>query len=74
MSLISTKEVLNFIQIYLNKKFKILPTKLIKVSENVENVWKMHLYRDTNLFLKFIYSDKNFKYLNRKYKIYIKNV
>ena len=44
-----------------------------KVSINKDNVWKMHLYKDAQKFLDFIYQDDFFPYyLKRKYDIYKK--
>ena len=63
ISLISTIEVLTFIQKYL----KISNVKLQKVSKNKPNVWRMHLYKDASIFLDFIYQDFNFNYLQRKF-------
>ena len=70
-SLISTKEVLIFLQNYLIDNFNISETKLQRVSKNKNNVWKISFYKDCLLYLNWIYSDKDFKYLNRKYEKYI---
>ena len=72
ISLISTKNILSFIGYYLQKQFgiKILPMR--SVSENCDNVWKTHLYKDAYEFLDFIYQDKTFPYyLKRKYDKYV---
>ena len=71
ISLISTKEVLLFLQNYLINNFLISATKLQKITQNKKNVWKLLLYKDSLLFLNWIYSDKNFNYLSRKYEKYI---
>lgn len=70
ISLISTFEVLSFIQNYLVINLGIKKIKMFSVSENKHNVWKMHLYKDAFNFLKFIYQDGNFDYMHRKYKIF----
>lgn len=70
VSLISTKEVLDFI-CRLLITMGINELSRAKVSINKKNVWKMYLYKDTNQFLNYIYGDKNFKYyLMRKYNIF----
>lgn len=71
-NLISTKEVLNFIQNYLFNKYGIAQKSLIKVSENCSNVYKIYWQNDIDClkFLNFIYQgDKNI-YLERKYERY----
>jgi hypothetical protein len=74
ISLISTKEVLMFLQNYLINKLLISSTKLQNVTKNKKNVWKLFLYKDAFLFLNWIYSDKNFNYLSRKYGKYISHI
>jgi len=69
-SIISTKEVILFLQNYLITNFNVSKTKLIKVTKNKNNVWKFRLHKDSLLFLNWIYGDKNFDYLSRKYKKY----
>jgi len=71
--LISTKEILDFIQNYLNINFDMEIKQYYPVSKNKSNVWKLIWYKETNTFLKFIYQDENFPYLKRKYKIYERN-
>lgn len=71
ISLISTKEVLLFLQKYLMDKLNISKTKLQRVTINKNNVWKISLYGDSLLFLNWIYSDNNFNYLNRKHEKYL---
>ena len=67
ISLISTKEMLDFICKLVSMK-GINELSKNKVSKNKLNVWKMHLYKDANKFLEFIYGDEKFKYyLKRKY-------
>lgn len=78
ISLISTMEILNFIQIYLNRNFNINETKIQRVTKNnKKNVHKMCLYKRDDIlkFLNFIYKDdiKDI-YLQRKYKIYKKEL
>lgn len=69
VNLISTKEILNFIKEYLNLK----PKHFYRITLNKINVWKMFLYSDSEIFLKFIYSDRKFKYyLTRKYNLFQK--
>ena len=70
-NLISTKEVLNFIQEYLFQKFSISKNTLQKVSENKSNVWKCYWQKDTHKFLNFIYSGEKDLYLSRKYNKYL---
>jgi len=72
ISLISTIETLIFIQNYILKIFNINKLTLQRVTKNKPNVWKMILYKDSINFLDFIYCDKEFNYLQRKYKIYLK--
>lgn len=68
INLISTKEILLFIQEYIYKKFNIEPKKLIKVTENKKNVYKMYLRKNAKKFLEFIYRDQDTNiYLQRKY-------
>lgn len=71
ISLISTKEVLKFISNYISERFNINELKLTKVTENKDNVYKLYLYKDSTKFLDFIYGDKDFKYMSRKYKIFL---
>lgn len=73
VSLISTNEVLSFLQNYLLNNFYVKPTKLQKVSENKTNVWKLLLYKGSLSFLNWIYSDSEFSYLSRKYYFFINN-
>lgn len=71
-NLISTKEVLNFIQSYLQEKFAIKSKTLIKVSENCDNVFKVYWQNDEDClkFLNFIYQGNKEMYLTRKYERY----
>lgn len=41
------------------------------ITENKDNVYKLYLYKDSTKFLNFIYGDKDFKYMSRKYKIFL---
>jgi len=70
VSLISTKEILLFLQNLMVKDLSCTSTKLQKVTNNKENVWKLLIYKDSLKFLNWIYQDNNFNYLSRKYKIY----
>lgn len=70
VSLISTKEILLFLQNYLIGNELTSLTKLQKVTINKTNVWKLLLYKDAYNFLNWIYSDCNFPYLSRKYNLY----
>lgn len=72
ISLISTKEILVFLQSYLISNFSISLTKIQKVTNKKDNVWKLFLYKDSITFLNWIYSDKNFNYLTRKHEKYLK--
>lgn len=67
LNLISTKEVLNFILRYINKTLGCKPTILQNVCPE-KNVYKMFLYKDAPLFLKFIYCRNDKLYLQRKLK------
>ena len=71
-NLISTKEVLNFIQTYLNDSFEISPKSLIQVSENCSNVFKVYWQsnEDCLKFLDYIYQGNKDIYLTRKYERY----
>jgi hypothetical protein len=70
ISLISTKEVLDFISNLLTN-IGINELSKVKVSKNKINVWKTCLYKDADKFLNYIYGDDNFKYyLMRKYNIF----
>lgn len=69
IDIISTIEVINFIQKYLLKNFEINTLKIQRVKKD-KNIWRMNLYKDSKYFLDFIYNDKNFKYLSRKYEKY----
>lgn len=71
ISLIGTKEILLFLQNHLLTNFNISKTKLQKVTNNKENVWKLQLYKDSVIFLNWIYFDREFNYLSRKYEKYI---
>lgn len=71
-NLISTKEVLNFIQEYLKNNFEISPKSLVKVSENCDNIFKVYWQSDEDClkFLNFIYQGDKEMYLTRKYERY----
>ena len=64
------KEVILFLQNYLIINFDFSTTKLMKVTKNKDNVWKLRINKDSMRFLDWIYQDKNFNYLSRKYEIY----
>ena len=69
-NLISTKEILDFINLYLKENYNI-DTKICSlVSKNKKNVYKQYWYKDTLKFLNFIYQGDKEIYLTRKYKIY----
>lgn len=72
-SLISTKEILNFINNYLQKEYNIKPRKLIRITENKENVYKCYWDKYCINFLDFIYGGDKDIYLSRKYEKYINN-
>lgn len=78
ISLISTLEILNFIQDYIRLNFGIKKTKCQIVTNKKNNVYKMLLYEKNDVlsFLNFIYGDINLKniYLQRKYNIYKKEI
>jgi hypothetical protein len=71
-NLISTKEILDFIQEYLKNNFDISPKSLILVSENCDNVFKVYWQNDEDClkFLNFIYQGNKEMYLTRKYERY----
>lgn len=71
-NLISTKEILDFIQEYLKNNFDISPKSLIKVSENCDNVFKVYWQNNEDClkFLNFIYQGNKKIYLTRKYERY----
>ena len=69
-NLISTKEILDFIDDFLLKKIGILPCKKIKITENKDNVYKQYWYKNGLKFLEFIYQGDSKIYLTRKYKKY----
>lgn len=74
INLISTKEVLLTIQSILYKKIScnLLTLNKIETTKTISNLWKMFLYKDSKIFLDYIYGDKSFKYLTRKYDLYKK--
>ena len=71
-NLISTKEVLNFIQEYLQKMFNITPKTLFQVSKHCDNVFKVYWQNDYDCLtlLNFIYQGNKNLYLFRKYERY----
>jgi len=50
INLISTIEIINFIQSYLLKNLDIKPLVINKVTPNRKNVFKMYLYKDAKNF------------------------
>ena len=54
-NLISTKEVLDFINEFFEKKFKWVPCKICKITENKNNVYKGFWYKHAFDFLDYIY-------------------
>jgi len=71
INLISTKEILDFIQNYF-LNFNISWHKYTKISKNKDNVFKIYWYKDTIKILDFIYSGDPKIYLSRKYNLYKK--
>lgn len=69
-NLISTKEILTFINDYLFDKFGIEPCTIQKISKNKPNVYKQYWYKNSLAFLKFIYQGNKDLYLQRKYYIF----
>ena len=69
-NLISTKEILNFINEFLKEKYQITSVKMFSITKNKNNVFKQHWYKDSSKFLNFIYQGNKEIYLTRKYKIY----
>lgn len=72
-NLISTKEILDFIDDLLLKKFEIIPCKKNKVTENKSNVYKQYWYKNSKKFLDYIYQGDSEIYLSRKYNKYKKH-
>lgn len=70
INLISTLELINFLQEYLLTNFNIEIKKIRKVTENKSNVYKMFLYADSDKFLDWLYSNSMI-YLDRKYNLYM---
>lgn len=69
-SLISTREVLDFINDFFYNKFGWVPCKKQKVTENKNNVYKAFWYKHAIDFLDYIYGGEEEIYLTRKYSIY----
>ena len=69
-NLISTKEVLTFINDFFAKKFGWKACTLYKVSKNKPNVYKTFWYKHSVDFLKYIYCGEQSLYLQRKYRIF----
>lgn len=69
-SLISTREVLTFINGFFSEKFGWKPCAIYKVTENKSNVYKTFWYKHSIDFLKYIYCGEQTIYLQRKYKIF----
>jgi len=75
VNLISTLEVLNYIDNYLENEFGFNFKKSFLVTKNKVNVWKTYLDANGHDFLKFVYQDENFKYyLKRKYDLFLNNI
>ena len=73
-NLISTKEILIFIQNILYKNFDIKFKKFYKVTKNKNNVYKIFFYGDNAIsFLNYIYQGNYNIFLSRKYNKYINN-
>lgn len=70
INLISTKEILIFIQNHLYTTFNIRPLEITSISQT-KNVYKMYLYSKAPTFLKYLYNDCKF-YLDRKLNRFIK--
>ncbi len=69
-NLISTKEVLDYIQELIRIKAGFPSVKIHRVTRNKENVWKLYLCRSCEWFMDYIYCDEAFPYLSRKKQIY----
>lgn len=69
-NLISTKEVLDEIDNILSTKYGVVPCKHVKVTKNKENVYKQYWYKNSEIFLNYIYSGNKEIYLARKYDIF----
>ena len=66
-NLISTKECLEQIQIYLKEKLDINITKLGRITDKQPNIWKLYISSNVEKFLKYIYyNEEKSMYLNRK--------
>ena len=69
-NLISTKEILSFINKFLEEKYEIVPLKTFSVTKNKNNVFKQQWCKNALKFLNFIYQGDKEIFLSRKYKIY----
>lgn len=69
-NLISTKEVLTFINDFFEKKFGWKPCAIQKVTKNKTNIYKAYWYKHSIDFLKYIYCGEQTLYLQRKYKVF----
>ena len=69
-SLISTKEVLSFINNFFSENFGWKQCVISKVTENKKNVYKTFWYKHSIDFLRYIYCGEQEIYLQRKYKIF----
>lgn len=69
-NLISTKEVLTFINNFFVEKFGWKPCTISKITKNKKNVYKTFWYKHSIDFLRYIYCGKQEIYLQRKYKIF----
>lgn len=73
-NLISTKEVLDYLQNILYNNWSFQKKKLIKVTENKNNVYKLYIDCSVIDFLKWIYQDSDKTiYLSRKYNLFYNN-
>ena len=70
-NLISTKEILSFIDNYLFNKLNIKVLTYNQVTLNKNNVFKRYWYKDAMLFLNYIYQGDSIIYLSRKYNKYV---
>jgi hypothetical protein len=68
ISLISTKQVLDFLQNYLTINLEINSKKMYQVKCSKSNIFIMKLYKDSLKFLNWIYQDPSFSYMERKFK------
>lgn len=66
VDLISTKEILEFLQQYLICKYNFSKTSIKKIKSKKENLYHINFYKNAKDFMNWIYQDEQFSYLQRK--------